>query len=73
MSIEIFKLLTKISQRYQKKIILLLRAEEVIKASDEERCDHFRFIIPQEGLNHPPRDWESARELYKTLVNTTLF
>ena len=51
----------------------LLRAEEVIKASDEELCDYFRYIISQGGLNHPARDWESARELYKTLVNTALF
>ena len=51
----------------------LLRAEEVIKASDEELCNYFRYIIFQEGLNHPPRDWESARELYKTLVNNALF
>ena len=51
----------------------MLRAEEVIKASGEELCDYFPYIISQEGLNHPPRDWESARELYKTLVNTALF
>ena len=52
---------------------ILLRVEEVIKASDEDLCDYFHYIISQEGLNHPPIDWESARELYKTLVNTALF
>ena len=51
----------------------LLRAKEVIKASDEELCYYFRYIISQEGLNRPPRDWKSAGELYKTLVNTALF
>ena len=49
------------------------RAEEVIKASDEELCNYFRFIISMEGLNHPSRDWEGAGELYKTLENTVLF
>ena len=43
------------------------------KVSDEELCNHFRFIISLEGLHHPPRGWERARELYKTLVNTVLF
>ena len=51
----------------------LPRAEEVIKASDEELCNYFRFIISMEGLNHPSRDWEGAGELYKTLENTVLF
>ena len=34
----------------------LLRAEEVIKASNEELFNYFSYIISHEGLNHPPRD-----------------
>ena len=40
----------------------LLRAEEVIKAIHIHRRPY-----------HPLRDWEGARELYKTLVNIALF
>ena len=45
----------------------LLRAEEVIKASDEELWNYFRFIISIEGLNHPPRDWEGEENFTKHL------
>ena len=45
----------------------LLLAEEVIKASDEELCNYFRFIISIEGLNHPPRDWEGEENFTKHL------
>ena len=51
----------------------LLRAEEVIKAIDEEHCNYVCNITSIEDLNHPPRDREGARELYKTLVNIALF
>lgn len=51
----------------------LLRVEKMIKAIDEEFYNHFRYVISQKGLSHPPRDCESSRELYKTLINTALF
>ena len=46
----------------------LLRAEEVIKTSDEELCNYFRCIIFHEGLNHPPTDWAGARKIFKTVL-----
>ena len=48
----------------------MLLAEEVIKAIDEKFCNYFRYILSQEGLNHPPRDWQSE---ICFVLNTALF
>lgn len=47
----------------------LLRVEKMIKAIDEEFYNHFRYVISQKGLSHPPRDTSRELEILRVQEN----
>ena len=46
-------------------------AENVIAEQEEELCEYFTYLVNGLQVNFPPNDWNSARELYITIIRLT--
>ena len=43
-------------------------AEEALNIDDKELSEYFYYVINNEALTYPPRDWTEAKTLYEILV-----